>query len=253
MHRNELGFEDHFTIRAYEIDHRKQATLPALLKLLHEAAMQNVIRLQLSVWDLEPHHLAWVLMRQHTQVHRYPELGERVRILTRPTGFEKAFAYRDYHIWDEADRLLAQAASTWLLMNTRSRRLARIPGFIWEKQPHMPPEDQCLPHPPAKLPPLQQADFTDHFRVRRHQLDFNMHLNNIFYPEWMLDALPPNWLDGRQVEALTLVFRQEAREGDRILAQAQQLDDHTLLHQLVCEADGKKLASGRTKWSAPRS
>jgi len=248
MYLNDLGDQAHYRIRAYEIDNRKQATLPALLKLLHETAMQNVIRLKLSVWDLEPHHLAWVLMRQHIHIMEYPQLGERVRVQTQPTGFEKAFAYRDYGIWDETGRLLAQAASTWLLMNTQARRLARIPDFIWEKQPHMPPEDQRLPHPPAKLPPLQQADFTDHFRVRWHQLDFNMHLNNTFYPEWMLDALPASWLQRRQVEELTLAFRQEAREGDRILSRAQQVDDHTLLHQLVRESDGNELASGRTKW-----
>ena len=59
-----------FTIRTYEIDNRKQATVPALVKLMHEAAMQNVIDLKLSVWDLEPHQISWVLMRKNLIIHQ---------------------------------------------------------------------------------------------------------------------------------------------------------------------------------------
>ena len=61
-----------YTIRTYDIDSRKQATLPALIRLMQEAAMEQVIQLGISVWDLEAHNISWVLMRKHLKLVRMP-------------------------------------------------------------------------------------------------------------------------------------------------------------------------------------
>ena len=72
----EIAHVEPFRIRTYEIDHEKICTVPALLKLMHEAAMQYVLDLKLSVWDLEVHQISWVLMRQYLKVNR---LGRNCR------------------------------------------------------------------------------------------------------------------------------------------------------------------------------
>ncbi|MCB0622180.1 MAG: hypothetical protein KDC41_26495, partial [Saprospiraceae bacterium] len=59
-----------YQIRTYEIDSRKQATVTALVKLMHETAMQNVIDMKLSVWDLEPRQISWVLMKKYVNIDR---------------------------------------------------------------------------------------------------------------------------------------------------------------------------------------
>jgi hypothetical protein len=45
--------EAYYTIRTYEIDSKKQSTLPALVKLMHESAMQHVIKLgyRCGIWN----------------------------------------------------------------------------------------------------------------------------------------------------------------------------------------------------------
>ena len=55
--------EEAASIRTYEINQHKTISIPAFVKLIQEAAMQHVLHLKLSVWDLEPLHLAWVLIR----------------------------------------------------------------------------------------------------------------------------------------------------------------------------------------------
>jgi len=137
IHHSSLSF----TIQKMPLHHRKQATIPALVKLMHEAAMQNVIDLKLSVWDLEPHQISWVLMRKNLVIHHVPKLGEQIKVVTHCAGFEKYFTYRDYKIYNQADELLAAAASTWLLMDTIKRRMTRIPDFIQALE--CPPETAC--------------------------------------------------------------------------------------------------------------
>ena len=62
-----------------------------MINLMQEAAMQNVIKMGVSVWDLEPHNISWVLMRLLLNVQRVPMLGERIKIVTHPAGFEKIY------------------------------------------------------------------------------------------------------------------------------------------------------------------
>ena len=93
--------QEPFQVRAYDINQHKTISIPAFVKLMQEAAMQHVLKLKLSVWDLEPQNLAWVLMRKHIQIDRYPILGEEISIKTHPSGFEKILTHRDYRVFDQ--------------------------------------------------------------------------------------------------------------------------------------------------------
>ena len=244
----EIGYKRHYEVRTYEIDSRKRMTVPALARLMQEAAMQNVIRLGLSVWDLEPQHISWVLMRKQISVVRMPVLGERILIATYPSGFERLFTYRDYKVFDDSGQLLAASSSTWILMDMHSRRLAPIPAFILEYHNQMPPTEDCLPRPGGKLTPFGTATFSKQFEVNWHDLDFNEHLNNTLYIKWMLEPMPIDVLNSCQLLQLDISYRAESQLQDIVLAQVQPLDDGAFLHRLLRQSDGKELAVAKTAW-----
>lgn len=246
-----LQHRETFIVRAYEIDSRKQATIPALVRLMHEAAMQNVIDLNLSVWDLEPQQISWVLMRKELHFRRLPVLGERIEVLTYPAGFEKMFTYRDYRVFDEAGEQIAWSSSTWLLMNTENRRMTRIPPTILDLQKKMPEPGNCLPRPSShKLPVMEHPGKEQQYRVQWFDLDFNNHLNNTLYLKWMLEALPDSVLQKGQIRKLTIQYRAESYWKDRICTQTESLDENRFLHCLIREEeDGpKELASALSEW-----
>jgi medium-chain acyl-[acyl-carrier-protein] hydrolase len=246
-----LGYTEAFTIRTYEIDSHKKATPAALVRLMQEAAMQNVLRLKLSVWDLEPHQISWVLMRLHLHINRLPRLGEEIRILTYPAGFEKVFTHRDYKVFDQDNNLIAYSSTTWLLMDTHTRRMARIPDFILKYNDQIPPEADYLPHPTDHLPKIECIDRCKTYEVNWHDLDFNMHLNNTLYIQWMLEAVTDQVLQSGYLKELDILFRMEARWKEMIHSELQEVDTQTFLHRLVRTADGKELASMQTKWVLP--
>jgi acyl-ACP thioesterase len=235
-----------FTIRTYEIDNQKKATVPALVKLMHEAAMQNVIDINLSVWDLERHQISWVLMRKQLTINQLPNLGERIKIRTHCAGFEKFFTYRDYKIFNQQDELLAQASSTWLLMDTIKRRMARIPDFILAIE--TPPESECLPRPKSKLPKFEKTDLQKSFRVGWYDLDFNQHLNNVFYLQWMLETVPDVLLQKGKLQHFDIIYKQECQWKEEIICETQILSETHLLHRLIRKSDGKQLSLAASKW-----
>lgn len=241
-----LGYEETFVIRTYEIDSRRQATPATLVRLMQEAAMQNVIRLKLSVWDLEPHHISWVLMRMNLHVNRLPHLGESIRILTYPAGFEKFFTHRDAKIFDAHNNLLVSSASTWLLMDTQTRHMARIPDFILAYNHQMPAAADCLPHTTNKLPKWELANDYKNYEVNWHDLDFNAHLNNTLYLQWMLETLPDDLLQTGSLKELHILFKTEGRWKDTLQAELQVMDNQHFLHRLIRTSDSKELAMMHT-------
>lgn len=247
-HPENFIHEETFRIRTYEINERKTVSAPALVKLMQETAMQHVLKLRLSVWDLESQNLAWVLIRKNIQIVRYPFLGEQIRIRTYPSGFEKIFTYRDFRIFDEQDREIAFASTCWLLMNTRERKMTRIPLDFLEFNELLPDPATFLPRPDAKIAAVEKVDFTRDFTVQWHELDFNLHLNNTFYVQWMLEALPEETLSKTSMQSMDLIYRTECYWRDAVTSETQQITPTLFLHRLRRLSDDQELASGRSTW-----
>jgi acyl-ACP thioesterase len=242
-----IGEEVSYHIKTYDIDHRKQATPTALLAMMHDAAMQNVIRLKISVWDLEPQHLAWVLTNFYVDFKRFPQMGEQIHIRTQPAGFERVFTYRDYEAVDDNGELVFSAASAWLLMNTETRRMSSIPDFIRQLESDIPAEKNCFARARLKIPALEQIDARKAFRVDWHDLDFNGHANNVNYVRWILETIDEK-LATHQLKRLEMQFKSEAKWKDDLQGEAQQVAENTYLHQL-CRAE-KAVAVAKTYWKA---
>ncbi|MCB0637750.1 MAG: hypothetical protein KDC54_14065 [Lewinella sp.] len=246
-----LGQVYHCEVKAYDIDARKEMTIPALVRHLQEAAMDNVVRLRLSVWDLEPEQLSWVLLRKEIQLSHRPTLGEQLTILTYPAGFDRLFTFRDFRIYDASGQLVATAATTWMLMHLQTRRPVRYPEWITNKlAPQMPPAEACLPRPASELPPIEHP--TDIFRIRVgwHDLDFNDHLNNTYYLRWMLDGLPHEVFRMRRLQQLCIHYLQEGSLDDELAIAVEEKAPGHYLHQLSQVATGKALARMETVWGA---
>lgn len=244
-----LGYAEDFHIRTFAIDANRVISLPALLQLMQEAAMQNVISIKLSVWDLEQHRISWVLMRLQMTVERMPRLGEKIKIVTYPTGFEKFFTYRDYRVYDEAGKVLCVATSTWLLMDTEKRKMTRIPDFIKAYSSRL-AENADFALPRASLKPeyrFTRAQMTAHSKVRYFDLDFNQHLSNVGYISRMLEVLPADFLSKHTVKDVDILYRTECRLQDTIIAEAQREDNLTCLHRLRT-GDERELMLARTRW-----
>ena len=214
-----LGIDHSVRIGTNDIDRAKRATLPALVRHQNEAAMQNVLALNLSVWDLEPEGISWVLLKQRFTVRRLPALGESLRIVTYPAGFRRAFTYRDYRIFDASGNEILSCASQWLLLDLSTREMTLIPDHILARAADLPPAADCLPQRFGRLPRADAWTTVHQNQVRHFDLDWNDHLNNATYLRWLLEALPPGVLSERVPAELEIHYRREARLGDVLPAQ----------------------------------
>lgn len=247
---NPLPQLESYTIRTFDIDCNKQLSIPALVRLMQEAAMQQVLELKISVWDLEALQLAWVLIRKRIEIIRLPSLGEKISIHSYPTGSDRVFTFRDFRVYDEAGDLIATASTTWLLMNTQTRQMARIPAELLARfSGYFPPEEECLPHALDQLPQMQMPLQDRSYKVGWYDLDFINHLNNVHFAKWMIEALPNETLVRKQLQRMDLLFLAEGYLNDEIDSEYEQLDACTYLHRLIRYSDKKVMGSARTTWA----
>lgn len=243
-----LAYKGEYTVQTLDIDQHKKMTVPALVRLMQEVSMQNVIQMKVSAWDLEPWNLSWVLFRKHLKIKRLPMIDERLTVVTYSCGFEKFFTFRDFKVFDEAGDMIAYSPSTWLLMDIAERRMSRIPDFILALEPQMPTEAESLPRVRIKLPAFETPVTHREYTVGWFDLDFNGHLNNVFYAQWMLDALPDEVLSGLSLDEIVICYKQEAHWKDVVVSEVQPLGGSSYLHRLV-RSDGKELAQGLTRFN----
>ncbi|MFO7867607.1 MAG: thioesterase [Candidatus Aminicenantes bacterium] len=240
-----------FQIRALEIDFRGRLKVESLLSFLMESAAEHAALFGLSIMELFKKNLTWILSRFHVKIFRYPQYGESLVIKTWPSRRKETFTLREFEAYD-SQGIIAQATSSWLVMDLRNKRPvrieARLPSYPLLHKRAV--EDEFDP-----LPEMKTEESSLIFPVFMTDLDFNRHVNSMVYIRWALEAAPRDILFKLRVSEVEINYRAEAFYGDRIIScvsRPQQAGGEAslpaLIHELRREADGRQLALLKTSW-----
>ena len=241
----DLIHEQKFTIRGYDVGVTMQADALSIIRILHDSAVDQVVALGFSALQLAPRNLAWVLTQQYMEIFRPPTLGDQVKVITFPSGTDRIFTYRDYQMYDLQGTLLAQATTTWILMDLVSRKISSFPPDIEQilsganKLEHLPRAPQCRNE-------VQEPGYTKSYVASYFELDFNGHISNHYFFKWMLDPIPIEFLSSRELVDFNVKLKGEAFAGDEITSVISPVNNQKIEHMLYKEQ--KIIASGISHW-----
>lgn len=244
-----LLFSEQYRIRISEVNAQHQLTVPALVNLLHEVAWQHSVQLGVSVPDLLPRGISWVLSRMRLEVSNLPHLAETVSLESWIQANDRYFSHRDFEMRDSQGSLLVKATSVWGVLDMERRRIVPIPDWI-AKDAVLNTERVGMEPALGKMPSVDVASYQQHFGVRWHDIDANAHVNNTCYFAWLVEALPAEFLSANRLRYLDIIFRAESTLQDGILAQAAPgPHDQPLsfLHNIL-NAEGRELVQARSEW-----
>lgn len=237
----------HSRVRASAVGPHQRLTLPHLIRLFQEAAMRNTDRLGISTPQLmQQYGLTWVLHRQQIVANHWPELGERVTVVTVPTRIERRLlTYRDFYLLDSKDNITIRSTSVWSVMSLSSHRIKPLPEAIVSSLDDLPPPatHQSLPKTKPEAP--REVVSKRSFRVDFAHLDFNNHLTNPAFAELMLEPLGLAHLSQQLPATADISYHHEARYGDALMAVTAAVETGTA-HGLL--RDGETLATMHTTW-----
>ena len=239
-------------VRSFDVDTRGQLRPRALCAFLQEAAGHDADRRGVGMSRLREQGLAWVLLRLKAEVTQWPAQQEEIVVATWPTRFGGAAAERAFAAEDASGRTWARAASLWAVVDLRARRAVRLPAFVRELEVVGQAAGVSLEPAPAAAAGSSVGG-ERRIEVRRGDLDGLGHVNNIYYLEWGLEAVPEEWLRSHELAGFDVVFRREARLGDAVVSRARLGHDERLLHELVAATPADEvLATLETRWTRCR-
>ncbi len=241
----DIRYREDYKIRSNEVGIDRLATPLAMLHLMQEASMGSAIQLGVSIKELAPLNLAWVLLRKSFVVIERPALGEQVYVVTYPSNFDRFLAYRDYKLYNQEGKLLAYASSTWTLLNIVDRKMARIPQDLLSVSVH--PDEQKLDPPPSRLLSIEDTSHRESVKVKLYDLDWNGHVNNLKYVKYILENVPVDYRD-ESLEKIDFQIKAEAFIDNEIIVHSGVTSTGQLAHQLVHAVSNKVIAIANTHW-----
>ena len=243
FHEPKHFLDETFTVRSYEAGVTNHVSLPTLCNYMQEIAGLNADSLGWGIRKLQEEGLTWMLSRLHLKVSRYVPWGERITLRTWPSGMKgRLVATRCFQGADADGGEVLQAHSEWLYVDMRAQRIAKLPENFADL---VPPDTPDIPFADigGKIASLPSITSSVEVRVRHSDLDFNDHVNNVHYAEWMLETVP----DRVGPTEIDIVFRAAAKAGDELVSECL-FDGARSLHLIRRPADGAVLASAAMVW-----
>jgi acyl-ACP thioesterase len=246
-------FSEQQPIRFGHIDRSDTLTLGSTFDFFQEAAISHAEILGVGRDAMKKTGQVWLLSRISVFMERRPRFNETLLIRSWPRGANKLFAIRDYdirvssgdpqgalsgdaktgggHDGDAAtgdeDKPLIRGRSAWLIVDMEKRRPLRPQSVV---APFSSNEGHDAlagtgNEPPPSLPVRSFAGEPVMRRVCYSDIDFNGHMNNTRYVQWIQDLLDLEILERAAQIRLDINYLSEARGGETIGLYAAPLED----------------------------
>ncbi|MBQ9783583.1 MAG: hypothetical protein IJW44_03590 [Clostridia bacterium] len=210
-----------YQTRWHDTDANRQLRPSQLLVYMQETSNQHVAHVGMTLDELRDRkHLAFILSKIRLAFYRPLYAFEDIEVQTWTTPGRGYSSCRCFRIL-RGDEVIAEADSTWALINTETRQLCKPEetGYPFENEEALTldvpnrirfPSD-CVPEEVAKR------------KIVYSDLDYNMHMNNTRYPDMLCDYLPLDTVG--KIRGMTLSYLHEAAYGNTITVLRAQKDN----------------------------
>ena len=163
-------------IRYSETDSEGRLTLNALLNYFQDCSTFHSEDVGLGIGYMKEIGQVWVLSAWQIVVNRYPQLGEKVRIVTLPYELKAFLGYRNFAMLDEKRVYISKANSLWSLLDFATGKPVIVNEAM--RKGYAADEKLDMDYAPRKITVPEDGQLLEPIVVKKHHLDTNHHVNN---------------------------------------------------------------------------
>ena len=179
-------------IRYSETDSEGRLTLNALLNYFQDCSTFHSEDVGLGIGYMKEIGQVWVLSAWQIVVNRYPQLGEKVRIVTLPYELKAFLGYRNFAMPDEKGEYIAKANSLWSLLDVTTGKPVIVNEAM--RKGYVADEKLDMDYAPRKITVPEGGQLLESIVVKKHHLDTNHHVNNGQYVNIAMEYLPDDFV-----------------------------------------------------------
>lgn len=247
MNINDNGFirKEEYQIMAYHLDMNWRVTIPFLLNMMQDAASYHATQLGVGYEVLRERNLMWVLSRQYLKIMKYPGWGDKITVVTWPSGKERISWLRDFKLLNEQNELIGVGTTSWFSIDLDRRRPKRIDSIFNVDTTGC---ERVVGDVLGKIEPVQQNGISKSFEIGFRDLDMHQHVNNVKYIEWILESFPLEIHQNQILREFEINYLAESFYGEQISVFNEANAERDFRHSVVRKSDQKELCRARTVW-----
>ena len=243
-------FEKEYRVHVYETGPDGKLNLFSLFNYLQDIASEHAVKLGFGRDDLMKQNHFWVLSRIYAEISELPLWKDNLIVKTWPRGTDKMFAIRDYEVCFPDGRVIASATSSWLIIDSISRRIQRPDNTLTTYNSEL-QFTTSLPRNAAKLEPARANEQTNSvFKVKISDLDINMHTNNVRYLKWVMDSYDLGFVMGNVPYSAEINYLAESHYNETInIRFSEEIANGRIYnHSIIRTSDNTELCRIRIGW-----
>jgi len=241
------GYSEKILVKYSETDQNLAMKPYALLNFLQDIASANANEWGFGYPCLHPKGYGWFLIKYRMEFEEYPYDVQDLTLTTEPRGYNKIFAYRNFNLQKDG-KIIARMSSMWSIVDTLNHSMVTIKDIVnTPRMPQFTKGDEDLTF--AKISPVHNVQLEKEYEVRYNDLDVNAHANNGNYIVWAFEPLSFDFKNTHSIKTLDMIYKKEAKYGEKLISQVEFKDENTTLHCLK-NKDGDDLFLLQCEWKS---
>lgn len=230
--------------KSYFINRFGKLSASFMFYQMQEIAWEHANLLGFGYNQLQKKNQFWVLSRLLVKITRRPVWTEEFTLETWSRGTDGFYGYRDFNFKDRSGAPIIQATSSWLVLDTQTKRIVRLSGF--KEFPEY--AESVFGENPQKVSPPEANEPLQFTPVLFNEIDINQHFNSGRYIERITDSYDFDFHEKNELESFEVNFLKEGLPTDRLAVKKQQAGPDIHLCSVVRESDQADLIRARLKW-----
>jgi acyl-ACP thioesterase len=186
----------------------------AVFNYFQDAAAAHAERIGVGRAAMLANNQVWVLSRMSVLIEKRARFGDDIVLRSWPRGYDRLFCVRDYDIANTGGDIMVRARSGWLVVDWEKRRPLRPQSLSLD----IPVNEglDALDGSPAGLETKNNLLKITERRASYSDIDFNGHMNNARYVQWIQDVANGDALQNAQRLRLDINYLNETHLNDTI-------------------------------------
>ena len=205
--------EKDYVIEESQVDAAGNVTCGTLARFMQDMTTVHMNACGISVESLMEKNLLWVIVCTQINITRMPKAGETVEQYSWAGAEKFGMHSRRFAFFTKEGEELLNAASLFLLVDKESRSLSEptketlsLPIVVVDGEPKLPKMMQ-------KYPTLM---FGKIHEVEESEIDYNGHVNNAVYLDWVDSIFDADFVKDRQMKGFWVQYDKEILLGQQV-------------------------------------
>lgn len=203
------------TIGSSFIDFTGKLSIQSLFSFFQEVAWEHATLNGFGFEHLKEQGYFWALSRIKVEITEMPKWTDQITLSTWPSGTEGPFALRDFSIFNSQGEKIIGATSSWLIVDTASRR-PRRPDAFKERMPICENVRATEGNAPKITQDFSQSTHSYSVMSCISDIDVNGHINNTKYLEWAINSFSVKEFEQFSMESIVTNYLAEGFCEDQI-------------------------------------